>query len=91
MVANDLPFLRDLIVGEGFGVVHRLKEPADYAVAISEIFEAGKIERCKLCLKSRRGAYSWSVEERKLLDIYAKLNMGSRSSAVAATLSTGNG
>ena len=76
IVANDLPFLRDVVVGEGFGVVHKLEDPKDYAEAILKLCDKESLERCKLRLKERKSAYSWTAEEGKLLHIYDALATG---------------
>lgn len=73
IVANDLPYLRDVVGGEGFGVVYKLETPADYVKAISMMREPGVYERCRERLRERKAAYGWNSEEGKLFSIYEEV------------------
>lgn len=75
IIANDLPFLRDVVMGEGFGLVHRLEEPSDYAAAVSRMFDGDTLTRCKDQLRSRSSEYSWDKEEKILIEVYSKLSI----------------
>ncbi|MBE7555394.1 MAG: glycosyltransferase [Anaerolineales bacterium] len=75
IIANDLPFLRQVVAGEGFGVVMPLTDVNSFAQAIQSMFapEAGGPGRFKKNLLEKAAKYSWQVEETKLLDLYATL------------------
>lgn len=76
IIANDLPFLRRVIAGEGFGLVRPLADVASFAGAIREMFEPqlGGPHRFKANLQNKKSKYNWPVDAAKLLDIYARLN-----------------
>lgn len=73
IVANDLPFLRDIVKEEGFGVVRNLESAEDYANAIEDILNDDKLRLCRDKLSKRRNAYSWNAEQKKLLSIYQSI------------------
>ncbi|GIK98121.1 MAG: hypothetical protein BroJett029_23300 [Alphaproteobacteria bacterium] len=72
IVANDLPFLREVIAGEGFGVVAPLCGPAGFAAAISAMFDMtqGGPARFKATLASRAPRYAWTSQGGELTRIY---------------------
>jgi glycosyltransferase involved in cell wall biosynthesis len=72
IIANDLPFLRSVIEGEGFGLVRRLDDEAAYAEAINEMFDtsAGGPSRFRPRILAERGRYSWQAEKSKILELY---------------------
>jgi glycosyltransferase involved in cell wall biosynthesis len=74
IVANDLPFLRQMVHDEGIGIVMPLTCQENYAMAIKKIFELEESEpnfRNELNIKAK--IYSWDVEEQKLYSIYTQL------------------
>ncbi len=75
IIANDLPFLRKVVAGEGFGVVAELQSPDQYAGAIGEMFDAsqGGPERFRLRLLERASEYNWANEEKKISAIYSQI------------------
>lgn len=77
IIANDLPFLRDVVGGEGFGLVRRLESIEDYAEAIIEMFDEEKEILDNMCanLQKRKGDYSWEKQEIKLLSIYQEFSL----------------
>ncbi|WP_076859426.1 glycosyltransferase [Bradyrhizobium mercantei] len=77
IIGNDLPFLRSIIAGEGFGLVHRLDEESDYSAAINAMFDAsaGGPARFRPRLLSEQDRYSWDVEKSKILDLYSRLGL----------------
>ncbi len=80
IVANDLPFLRDVVAQEGFGIVHRLETVEDYATAIGLMFDGNRRQTFRDNLRLKKLEYSWSIEERKLVALYQAL--GSRQSCI---------
>lgn len=75
IIANDLPFLRQIVAGEEFGVVMSLTDANNFAQAIRVMFdrEQGGPGRFKKNLREKAAKYSWQVEAAKLLDLYAAL------------------
>jgi glycosyltransferase involved in cell wall biosynthesis len=75
IIANDLPFLRQIVAGEGFGIVMPLTDAPSYAQAIGSMFDpvAGGPARFKANLMAKHSQFDWQIEAAKLLDIYAKL------------------
>ena len=75
IVANDLPYLRQVVSKNGFGVVQKLEGPQDYAKAINAMFDAhkGGEKRFREALLTRAEPFLWPVQEKVLLDIYAEL------------------
>jgi glycosyltransferase involved in cell wall biosynthesis len=76
IIANDLPFLRQIVAEEEFGVVMPLTDADSFAQAIRVMFdqEAGGPRRFKKNLLEKATKYSWQVEETKLLELYGNLN-----------------
>lgn len=74
IVANDLPYLRRVVGGEGLGVVARLDGPEAYARAVAAILEqAGDGSELRRNLSAAAARYTWEREKEKLLAIYARL------------------
>jgi glycosyltransferase involved in cell wall biosynthesis len=75
ILANDLPYLRDVVAGNGFGLIRKLETGADFAAAIDEMFEdfpAG-VERFRESMIKSGNSFAWSAEEQKLLSLYRPL------------------
>lgn len=77
IIANDLPFLRQIVVTENFGVVMPLTSIDNFAQAIRSMFdrEAGGPARFKKNLLAKAAKYDWTVEETKFLNLYAQLKL----------------
>ncbi len=70
-IGSDLPYIRDILLSLGVGIVFQPGNSADLARAIMELLEApdrlrAMQERCK----ELSFQYSWNVEGKKLLKIY---------------------
>ena len=72
IVANDLPFLRDVIVGEGIGVVAPIQDCQAFASAIESCLERALSldEIYPAALVSARIKFSWSSQENILRSIF---------------------
>jgi len=72
IIVNDLPFLRQVVAGEDFGVVMSLEQPEDFARAITTMFDPslGGPARFKQNLRARKQGYQWDGQSRKLLEVY---------------------
>ena len=75
IIANDLPFLRAVVEGEGFGIVYKLESIDDFEAAINKSFSDGgkKLKFCKENLRRSKDQYSWEKEEKKLVKIYESI------------------
>ncbi len=63
MLASDLPELRRVIDGQGFGMVARLVDVTSTARAMDEMFrDATRIAQWRARLMERRAAWGWCVE-----------------------------
>jgi glycosyltransferase involved in cell wall biosynthesis len=72
IIANDLPFLRDVVANNGFGVIRKLETPADYAAAIDTMFDdfPTRTEHFRNSLLASGSRFAWCVEQEKLLSLY---------------------
>jgi glycosyltransferase involved in cell wall biosynthesis len=83
ILANDLPFLRQLIDGEQIGMVAPLSSPSEFRAAIASVFQdSERLARWRARLAAIRQRYSWHRESQRLLAIYDSLR--GRSSRKAA-------
>ncbi len=75
IVANDLPFLRDIVVGERIGTVAAIEDHRAFGAAIDRIAHSGPDERNELTqsLDSAAPKYNWGSQESTLRSIYAGL------------------
>lgn len=75
IVANDLPFLRDVVVGEGVGAVAPIEQPERFAAAIDSIALLDPADRAALQDRIREAAprFSWASQEPVLRSLYAGL------------------
>jgi glycosyltransferase involved in cell wall biosynthesis len=74
ILANDLPYLRDVVAANGFGLIRKLEAPADFASAIDEMFvdfPAGTARFRDSMIRSG-DRFAWSVEHEKLLSLYER-------------------
>ncbi|WP_165191000.1 glycosyltransferase [Caulobacter soli] len=75
ILANDLVYLRQVIEGEGFGMVAELTNPANMAAAINTMFdpETDIVSRSRQDMIAKGPAWEWPVEAEKLLAIYDRV------------------
>jgi glycosyltransferase involved in cell wall biosynthesis len=75
IIANDLPFLRQVVAENGFGVVKVLVASSDYADAITEMFDpaSGGAERFHDALDNGAEPFLWPAQACVLLDVYADM------------------
>lgn len=81
IVASDLPGLRDLIAPAGCGRLVRADATAAHVEAICELIENPPLARQlgEAGAAYARAHYSWEVERRRLLELYAELLPAARS------------
>ena len=70
VVANDLPYLRDVIVGESIGEVALIEDAHSFGLAIARVLDADR--HAVMVERSREVAprYSWAAQEAALLEAY---------------------
>ena len=75
IIANDLPFLSEIVGGEGFGVVADLSTPSGFAAAITKMFDesSGGPERFKPAFAAKAPEFAWAPQGEKLLGIVARV------------------
>lgn len=74
ILANDLPFLRKLIVGEGIGIVQDFSSAKLIAKAVDEFFNnPEQYQRLKERVNEVAEEINWENEEKKLLEYYTNL------------------
>ena len=75
ILANDLPFLRQMIVEQNIGEIAEFNSPENYASAISAIFDnfAEKKQIYKTHLIEAAKRYHWDIQGEKILKIYKDL------------------
>jgi glycosyltransferase involved in cell wall biosynthesis len=75
IVANDLPFLRDVIVGEAIGAVAPIEQHEEFGKAIDRIAHAGAADRDALAARISAAAprYDWVSQEAILRSTYEAL------------------
>lgn len=80
IICNDLPFLRQVVEGEGFGLVHSMSNAAEIAQAINRAFDPQDqvLQKAREALERRGSAWEWPVEAAKLKEIYARLPLPER-------------
>lgn len=76
LIVNDLPFLRKVVGGEGFGCVCDMRSPEAIAAAIDAFFgEAnGIFQKAKRAVLSQNARWDWKTQDGALLGIYASLH-----------------
>jgi glycosyltransferase involved in cell wall biosynthesis len=72
ILANDLPFLKQIVEGEGFGIVRQLNTPENIAYGINEIFDNSKgyIDLARRNMAEKGARYEWPSQAEKLMEIY---------------------
>ena len=75
IVANDLPFLRDVIVGEGIGMVAPIENYGEFSSAIESCIERSRSmdQSYTDALVSAKVKFSWSSQESILRSIFDEL------------------
>ncbi len=91
IIANDLPFLRDVVAGNDFGVVRKLDTAADLAAAIDSMFDdfPARTEHFRNSLIGAGDRFAWSVEQKKLLSLYRPFLATEHRVAAQASLPAG--
>lgn len=75
ILANDLPFLRKVIIGEQIGIVQDFSNPKFIANAIDLFFEdESKLQHFKEKLNDAARRINWEVEEQKLTSEYLTMS-----------------
>lgn len=76
IIANDLPFLRSVVAGQGFGIVQALDDEQAYAEAIKAMFDltVGGPARFRQAILDQQNQYSWEHEEQKIIAAYRNLS-----------------
>lgn len=85
IVANDLPYLRHVVAGEGYGVVRAFGGAAGCAEAIRAMFDAtlGGPDRFRPPLLATGERYLWPRQVPTLLEIYRKVSGWPEAAVVA--------
>jgi len=75
IIANDLPYLRDVITTDGVGLVADMNSLDALSTAINSMFDpvAGGAARFKPALEAAQYKYSWKAQEAHLFDIYERV------------------
>lgn len=74
IVANDLPYLRDVVLGHHLGETVDMASPEDLAAAIGRLVASPeKLSEVRAAVRKARDQYNWTIEGRKLLDIYRRV------------------
>lgn len=76
IIANDLPYLRDVITTDGVGLVADMKSLEALSAAINAMFDPtqGGAARFKPALTTAQYKYSWQAQEAKLFEIYDRVS-----------------
>lgn len=75
ILANDLPFLRQVVHGEGFGLTRDLGTPESIAKAIDEIFDptADHLQKAKSNMMEKGERWEWSAESKLFMEAIQSL------------------
>jgi len=73
MVATDIPFLKEIILGEQIGLVFDGEDPRSIAHAINAATREPLLSEMKENVKNAAKKYTWQNEEKKLVQIYEAL------------------
>lgn len=74
ILASDLPELRAIVAGEGFGVVAPLETSASIARAITDLFaDERRLRAWAGAVRAGRGRHSWEAQAEALRRIYSTL------------------
>jgi hypothetical protein len=72
LLVNELPFIRKVVVDNGFGVAADLETRDGCSAAING-FPFHRLEEFRNNLATRGSAFSWEAERPKLLQIYSAI------------------
>lgn len=76
IVANDLPYLRKIVAGEGLGIVSTLETPEQYAQAINKVLsQPDGGEQFRANLRRVAPQFTWEIQARKLVAAYEGLGV----------------
>jgi len=74
IIANDLPFLRKMVVGHGLGLTAELHDAASYASAISLLLGNERLLReTRANLLEAAKVYNWDEEGKKVVAMYERI------------------
>ena len=73
IAASDSPFMRKIVLANRIGVLFDPADPRTIAAALNEITRKKELDRFRRNVASVAEKYSWPVESRKLLQVYAEL------------------
>lgn len=91
-LANDLPFLRDVMQRYGNGIGADLGSPAAIAAAVNRVMaDPQALAALRAGALAAKKELNWEVESRKLLDIYASLFPATRRPAGPGPLAASDG
>jgi len=76
IAASNLPFMRKLVSRHKIGTLFDARNPQSIAEALNQITRPTQLEMYRRNVQIARRKYTWSVESRKLLDLYAGLARG---------------
>ena len=70
IVANDLPYLRDVIVGEQLGRVAPIERPEEFAAALEDVLSPDRRAEFARMVRDAAPRYDWSSQVPALLGAY---------------------
>ncbi len=70
VLANDLPFLREVLRMHRIGLTYPLSTPETYTTAINLFMERGILEACRRHIRVVRHQFSWAEEKKNFLKCY---------------------
>ena len=74
IIANDLPFLRKMVLTEGLGMISDLDSPAGIAhAAIILLNDPQRLAEMRANLRRAAEVYNWAHEAKKLVAMYAEV------------------
>jgi glycosyltransferase involved in cell wall biosynthesis len=73
ILTNNLPYVRQVVEGHGFGVWADLQTAAGFAQALAD-FPLGRLEEYRANVLTRQQQFHWDAEAPKLLALYRSLS-----------------
>jgi glycosyltransferase involved in cell wall biosynthesis len=73
IAASESPLMRKIVLANRIGVLFDPADPRTIAAALNEITRKKELDRYRRNVASVAEKYSWPVESRKLLQVYAEL------------------
>lgn len=75
VVASDFPDLREIVVGEGFGVVCDPSDPESLRAALRSLLDSPeRLDQCRAAMEAGAHRHIWDVDRARLLGAYARLS-----------------